>query len=93
MSTYHNLYTVGTSAIAVSESSVGSGRDITIQNVNDSGYIYVGGAEVTSSNYGYRLLPNHAISFELDVQDSLYVVGSTTNLKVAVISINLEGKE
>ena len=93
MSTYHNIYIVGTSAVQVSESTNSSSRDITIQNANDSGYIYVGGPGVTSSNYGYRLLPNQAISFELDIQDSLYVIGSASNLNVAVISINLEGKQ
>jgi hypothetical protein len=93
MSTQHNLYTVGTTRVAVSESSTRSGRDVTIQNVNAYGYVYVGGAGVTAENYGYRVSPNHAISFELDSQDELYVIGSTSNLKVAVLSINLEGKQ
>lgn len=93
MSTQHNLYTVGTSAVAISESQNSSGTDITIQNVNDAGYIYVGGVGVTSTNYGYRIASNHAISFELDKQDELYIIGSASNLKAAVIAINLEGKE
>jgi len=84
---------VGTTQVAVSEPSTTSGRDVTIQNVNASGYIYVGGTGVTTENYGYRISANHAISFELDSQDELYVIGSTSNMKVAVISINLEGKQ
>lgn len=93
MATLHNLYTVGTAAIVVSESTNNSGRDITLQNVNQTGYIYIGAAGVTSTNYGYRLLPNHAISFELEGQDELYAIGSQNDLKLAVLSINLEGKE
>ena len=93
MSTQHNLYTVGTSAVAISESQNASGTDITIQNVNASGYIYVGGIGVTSTNYGYRVAPSHAISFELDKQDELYIIGSASNLKAAVIAINLEGRD
>lgn len=93
MATIHNLYTVGTSAVAVSEPEIRTGRDITIQNVSLSGYIYIGNDGVTSSNYGYRLMPNHAISFELDGQDELYVVGSQAGMSVAVLSINLEGKD
>jgi uncharacterized membrane protein len=93
MSTQHNLYTVGNStAIAVATSHDGSGRDITIQNVNDDGYIYVGGVGVTTSNYGYRVSPNSAISFELTAQDELFIIGSATNLKAAIITINLESE-
>lgn len=93
MSTQHNLYTVNSSsAIQVSPIGSGSGRDVTYQNANASGYIYLGGAGVTSSNYGYRLMPNHAISFELEEQDELYAIASAPNMKLAYISINLENK-
>ena len=67
-----------------------SGLDITLQNVNADGYIYVGGEGVTSSNYGFRILPNHSISFELPGSDSLYAIASTTSMSVAVLSIGLE---
>ena len=67
-----------------------SGLDITLQNVNAAGYIYVGGEGVTSSNYGFRILPNHSISFELPGYDSLYAIASTTSMSVAVLSIGLE---
>jgi hypothetical protein len=93
MATVHNLYDLGVEQIAISEPARSTGRDITIQNVNLDGYIYVGGNGVTDENYGYRLMPNHAISFELDRQDDLYVIGSREDMKVAVLSINLEGKD
>lgn len=64
--------------------------DITIQNVNDSGYVYVGGEGVTTTNYGYRLLPNHAISFELPSTDQLYLIASAADMQAAVIKIGLE---
>jgi hypothetical protein len=68
-----------------------SGLDFTVQNPNESGYIYLGGADVTTSNYGFRILPNHSISFELPPKDHLYAVASTS-LNAAVISIGLESK-
>lgn len=74
----------------VSPPGIHSGVDITIQNVNSSGYIYVGSSEVSSEAYGYRLLPNHAISIELGGQSSLYVVASASNMKAAVLVTNLE---
>ena len=45
---------------------------------------------MTNSNYGYRLLPDHAISFELTSQDEIYVIASGSNMKVATIAVNLE---
>ena len=88
----HSLISVSnSSATRVSPHGTHSGVDITIQNINDSGYIYVGGNDqVTSSSYGYRLSPNSAISFELPGKDSLYLIGSTTGLSAAVIMTGLE---
>lgn len=70
---------------------VHSGTDITIQNVNSDGYIYIGANDtVTSSDYGYRLSPNCAISFELNGRDSLYAISSLPNLVIAVLRTGLE---
>ena len=68
-----------------------SGVDLTIQNPNDSGYIYIGAENVTTTNYGYRILPNHAISFELAGTDHLYAVASTS-MNTATITIALESQ-
>jgi len=68
-----------------------SGVDITIQNVNTDGYVYIGANNaVVSTNYGYRISPNSAVSFELPGTDALYAIGSTTGLKAAVITTNLD---
>jgi len=68
-----------------------SGVDITIQNVNTEGYVYIGANDsVSSTNYGFRIMPNHSISFELPGEDALYAIGSTTGLTAAVIITNLE---
>ncbi len=67
-----------------------SGMDITLQSVNSTGYIYVGGEEVTELSYGFRILPNHSISFELASNDALYAISSINSMKVAVIQIGLE---
>jgi len=88
--TAHNLYNIGTSEVRITPNGTHSGMDITIQNVNSSGYVYVGAEGVSSSDYGYRILPNHAISFELHGNDALYVVASAPDMDVAVISMNLE---
>lgn len=87
----HSLKTLSTSTpTLLSPVGVHSGVDITIQNVNQTGYIYLGGSAVSSSNYGYRILPNHAISFELQGKDSLYAVSSVNSMTTAVLMANLE---
>jgi hypothetical protein len=93
MTTTHALVALNSStAVKLTPASeVHSGLDFTVQNANDSGYIYVGGVGVTTSSYGFRLLPNHSISFELPPYDHLYAVAST-NINAAVISIGLESK-
>lgn len=87
----HSLVTLNSEAATLlSPSGVHSGCDITIQNVNVSGYIYVGNSSVSNTSYGYRILPNHAISFELPGKDALYVVSSAPAMKVAVMITGLE---
>ena len=88
----HNLINLSnTESLLLSPNGRHSGVDITIQNVNASGYIYIGSNNsVSSTDYGYRISPNHAISFELPGTDALYAIGSTTDLKAAVMMTNLE---
>lgn len=90
--TQHALTTLSnTSATRLTPNGLHSGLDITLQNVNDSGYIYVGGsAETSSTDYGFRILPNHSISFELPTVDALYAIASELNMKIAIIQTSLE---
>ena len=94
MATIHNFITLSdTEATQVSDSSkTRSGRDITLQNVNSSGYIYIGASTVTSEDYGYRIAANTAISFELPAQDELFAVAENDEMDLAVISITLESE-
>lgn len=89
----HSLITVGTSSsVQVTPSSViHSGYDITLQNVNLIGYIYIGAdSSVSASNYGFRLSPGHSWSVELNGQDHIHVIGSMNDLELAVFKLSLE---
>ena len=89
--TMHALSTLSDStATRLSPPGAHGGLDFTIQNVNATGYIYIGGEGVTSSNYGFRILPNHSISFELASTDAIYAISSINGMSVAVIQIGLE---
>ena len=89
--TTHSLTTLSnTTATRLTPNGIHSGIDFTIQNVNATGYIYLGAEGVSSENYGYRILPNHAISIELNGRDALYAIASASNMKAAVLKTKLE---
>lgn len=79
-----------TSAVLLSPPGTHSGVDITVQNINGVGYVYLGGPGLTSGNYGFRIDPSHAISIELNGKDSLYALASTSGLSASVLITNLE---
>jgi hypothetical protein len=91
MTTLHSIKTLSDeSATALTPTVIHSGLDVTIQNINSEGYVYVGGESVTTESYGFRILPNHSISFELSGRDFLYATCSDNGMQVATITIGLE---
>jgi hypothetical protein len=87
----HKFLTLSNTTVTeLTPSSNHSGIDLTIQNVNASGYLYVGGPNVSSSNYGYRISPDSAISFEIGAKGRMYIIASSNGLSAAVVSIGLE---
>ena len=89
--TIHALTTLSSaSATKLTPNGVHSGMDITIQNVHESAYVYIGAEDVTTSDYGYRLAPGAAWSIELPGRNSLYAITDTNNSKIAVLKTSLE---
>jgi hypothetical protein len=93
MAVTHNLVTLNNStATAVSVTGQHAGRDITVQNISDTANVYLGGDEVSTSNYGYKILPGSAWSVELRSGEVLYAVSSASSSQVAVIQLGLESE-
>lgn len=91
MATSHNLYTLSnSSATRITPNGTHSGIDITVQNVSDTAYVFIGAQGVTSDNYGYRIAPGHAISWELPGKNALYAISDTDSSKLAVLNTSLE---
>lgn len=88
MHIFHTLS--NTASTRMSPNGTHSGTDITIQNVDESAYVYIGGSSVTTSNYGFRLAPGSAISFELPPKDSIYAISDTNGSNAAVFMTGLE---
>jgi len=89
--TTHSLTTLtNTSATRLTPNGLHSGMDITIQNVDSSAYVFLGGEGVTASDYGYRLAPGSAWSVELPGLDAIYAITDTNGSKVALFKMGLE---
>jgi hypothetical protein len=78
------------SGTRLTPNGIHSGVDFTIQNVNESAYVYIGGEGVSTSDYGYRISPGHAISFELPGKDAMYAISNIDEAEVAIIEVGLE---
>jgi hypothetical protein len=89
--TTHSLTTLTNSApLRLTPNGLHSGMDITIQNVDSSAYVFLGGEGVTASDYGYRLAPGSAWSVELPGLDAIYAITDTNGSKVALFKMGLE---
>ena len=80
-----------TTATRLTPNGLHSGMDITIQNIHESAYVYVGGEGVTASDYGYRIAPGAAFSIELPGTNALYAISTVNSSKVAILQTGLEG--
>jgi hypothetical protein len=90
MTTHLTTTLSSSSATLVSPLGIHSGVDITIQNLDSEAYVYIGGEGVTTSNFGYRVAPASAVSFELPGKDALYAVTSSNGSQVAILKTGLE---
>ncbi len=90
MTTHATISLSSETATRLTPNGLHSGMDITIQNFDDAAYVYIGGEDVTTEDFGFRINPGSAISFELPGRDALYAITDTDQSKVAVLKTNLE---
>jgi hypothetical protein len=92
--TAHQIHTIGSEqATRLTPPGTHSGMDITLQNVNNSGEVYLGGEGVSSSSYGFRLMPGHAFSIELPGRDALYAIADRSDMQIAILQTSLESQD
>jgi len=86
----HNLVSISNTTAASLDISevVRSSFTLIIQNINTTGYIYIGNSGVTSSNYGFRISPNQAFTIEMPSSQNLYAIGSDPGLQAAIMEIH-----
>lgn len=89
MQTRHKIVTLSTSTptALTYEDNVQSSYTLVVQNNNDSGYVYVGSSNVSTSSYGYKLFPGQGLTIELSAFNRLYAVCSTNTMTAALLVI------
>jgi len=88
--TTHALASLTTSATRITPNGIHSGMDITIQNVDETAIVYLGGEGVTSNSYGFKLNPLEVFSAELPGADALYALSTINASKIAILKFGLE---
>ena len=68
--------------------TIRSSYTLIVQNINASGYIYVGNNDVTSSNFGYKIYPGQGITVELPSRTIMYAIASDVDMSASIMEID-----
>ena len=86
MSLAHERVSVGTTATQLSSNYAGKdGQTVSVQNPSTSVIVYLGGAGVTTTSYGYALGTSSDMSVDLQTGEELYAVVAASTLTVNVL--------
>ena len=91
MATFHALLTLSNSTQTELSPGINhSGLDVTVQNVDETAKLFIGGTGVTATDYGFKLVPGAGVSFELNPRDQLFIISDVDGSEAALIRIFLE---
>jgi hypothetical protein len=62
-------------------------NSMSIQNISNTGFAYLGASGVTSSSFGIKLFPGQIYTIELASSDDIWAVGDS-GVQVAVFNID-----
>ena len=84
------LYASATTLISYAASAVPQftqGVTISIQNLDDGNYVYIGNNGTSSTSFGFRLSPNQAVSYDLSPSDGVYATTNGASSQVAITRV------
>ena len=68
---------------------VNFGVSFTVQNIDTSANVFIGGTDVGSGNYGIKLAPGAIASFEdMPRYPGLYAISDTNSSSVAILRVS-----
>lgn len=86
MAIRHGLVSVGTTATSLASTNVGrTGQTVLIQNPSGGANVFIGGAGVTTTSYGYLLTGGSAFAIELANDEGIFAVVASSTQSVAVL--------
>jgi hypothetical protein len=86
----HSTFTLSnTTPTLLSPEGIHSGVELVIQNVSTNGYVYVGGPNVTSGSYGFRIDEESAFGMNVFPKESMYAIAENNGTVIATISSGL----
>ena len=77
----------GTPQNLVTREIIHSTNTLSIQNIMDTGYAYLGNENVSLSNFGHKLYPGQSFTVELSSSDNIYAIGDA-GVQVAVMELD-----
>lgn len=81
----HSIVTLSsTTPTRLSPQATHSGVEIVLQNISANGYVYVGGANVSSTNYGYRVDEDSAFGGNVLPKEEMYAIAQNNGTQIAV---------
>lgn len=81
----HSIVTLSsTTPTRLSPQATHSGVEVILQNISTNGYVYVGGADVSSSNYGYRVDEDSAFGSNVLPKEEMYAISQNNGTQIAV---------
>jgi hypothetical protein len=86
MAISHERVSIGTVATQVSSDFAGKdGQTVSVQNPTGGATVYLGGAGVTTTSYGFELVAGTTFSVEMQNGEKLYGVVASSTQTVNVI--------
>lgn len=89
MQTRHKIISLSTSSPSALtyEDTIQSSYTLIVQNNNNSGYVYVGASDVSTSSYGYKIYPGQGLTVELSAFNRIYAVSSNGGMTASLLVI------
>ena len=84
----HKIQALNSTAVnLVVREATDARNSLSIQNVSNTGFAYLGNETVTSSNFGIKLFPGQIYTIELSSSDDIWAVGDS-GVSVAIFNID-----
>ena len=88
MRSRHNIQSLNSTPVnLVVRESTDARNSMSIQNISNTGFAYIGSVEVTTTNFGIKLFPGQIYTIELASSDDVWAVGDS-GVQVAIFNID-----